>query len=358
MVATRRIRYSRDATATPPPAGSDGSAHQSPGSTAHGLLLDDGGDDDVFYDAVSHAMTHSAEKELKDSVAAMVASELLKESGGNVATDPADGEDLLDDLAGSAVDSQPSDCGNKSVDNNLSSEPLDNEDGGGKMGSEEQRFHGELEMNYASLRSQHDFDHVDSILHWCEWPDIPQRARIIISNECYRASIGRSVSIHQSSITEIEQIESTNNIYWLSACLHEMFQYYADIHKEKKKRNDVIDADDISSSSSEDAVQTDDAFNKTSSNDGGPTPFIQHPNQSRFYSFRFVVAKSIMEVILNHDVPPDGSCGYHAIIKAILHYIDTFPDEADSKTKSKKGVAHDQIKLLLDWIYEFEEALV
>ena len=102
MVATRRIRYSRDATATPPPAGSDGSAQQSPGSTAHGLALDDRGDDDVFYDAVSHAMTHSAEKELKDSVAAMVASELLKEHGDNVTTDATDGEDLLDDLGGNS----------------------------------------------------------------------------------------------------------------------------------------------------------------------------------------------------------------------------------------------------------------
>eukprot|EP00956_Cyclotella_meneghiniana_P037928 scaffold146801_cov36-Cyclotella_meneghiniana.AAC.1 len=109
MVATRRIRYSRDAAATPPPAG-DGSAEQSPGSTAHGLTLNDGDDDDVFYDAVSHTITHSAEKQLKDSVAAMVASELLKEHGDNVTTDAADGEDLLDDLAKSAVDSQPSDC--------------------------------------------------------------------------------------------------------------------------------------------------------------------------------------------------------------------------------------------------------
>eukprot|EP00956_Cyclotella_meneghiniana_P035621 scaffold116546_cov38-Cyclotella_meneghiniana.AAC.1 len=124
------------------------------------IAVNDGDDDDVFFDAVSHAITHSAEKQLKDSVAAMVASELLKERGDNVTTDAADGEDLLDDLAGTAVDSQPSDCGDKSVDNNLSSELLDNEDGGGKMGSEEQRFHGELEMNYASLRMQHDFDHV------------------------------------------------------------------------------------------------------------------------------------------------------------------------------------------------------
>ena len=65
MVRTRRIRYSRDATATPPPAGSDGSAQQSPGSTTHGLTLNDGDDDDVFFDAVSHAITHSAEKQLK-----------------------------------------------------------------------------------------------------------------------------------------------------------------------------------------------------------------------------------------------------------------------------------------------------
>ena len=46
MVRTRRIRYSRDATATPPPAGSDGSAQQSPGSTTHGLTLNDGDEDD------------------------------------------------------------------------------------------------------------------------------------------------------------------------------------------------------------------------------------------------------------------------------------------------------------------------
>ena len=210
------------------------------------------------------------------------------------------------------------------------------------------------------------------------------------------------------SVTKIEQIESTNKIYWLSECLHEMFQYYVDIHKEKKKRDDVIDADEVSSSSDNNLAQTDAAsVMGEEDNDDGPTPFIQHPNLSRFYSFRFVVAKSIMEVILNHDVPADGSCGFHAIIEAILHYIDTFPDEADrffelciinltadhegmirfckqlrdlieenyhlflddetcpildwcdnvlnnryyflscSKKKSKKGVAHDQIKLLL-----------
>ena len=97
MVATCRIRYSRDATATPPPAGSDGSAQQSPGSNAHGLTRDDVDGNDVFYDAISH----SAEKELQDSVAAMVASELLKERGDNVTTDAADGEDLLCGFLGS-----------------------------------------------------------------------------------------------------------------------------------------------------------------------------------------------------------------------------------------------------------------
>ena len=83
-MATRRIRYSCDATATPPPTGNGGSAQQSPGSTAHahGLTRND---DDVFYDA----MAHSAEKELEESVAAVIASELAKERGGNVATDDA-----------------------------------------------------------------------------------------------------------------------------------------------------------------------------------------------------------------------------------------------------------------------------
>ena len=86
------------------------------------------------------------------------------------------------------------------------------------------------------------------------------------------------------SVTKIEQIGSTNKIYRLSECLHEMFQYYVDIHKEKKKRDDVIDADEVSSSSDNNLAQTDAAsVMGEEDNDDGPTPFIQHPNQSRFY---------------------------------------------------------------------------
>ena len=73
---SRRIRYLCVATATPPPSGNGGSAQQSPRSTAHGLKRND---DDVFYDAMAHS----------ELVAAVIASELAKERGGNVATDDA-----------------------------------------------------------------------------------------------------------------------------------------------------------------------------------------------------------------------------------------------------------------------------
>ena len=63
----------------PPPTGNGGSAQQSPRSTAHGLTRND---EDVFYDAMAHS-------ELEESVAAVIASELAKERGGNVATDDA-----------------------------------------------------------------------------------------------------------------------------------------------------------------------------------------------------------------------------------------------------------------------------
>eukprot|EP00956_Cyclotella_meneghiniana_P032272 scaffold87865_cov64-Cyclotella_meneghiniana.AAC.5 len=64
-----------------------------PPHSVHGLKRND---DDVFYDA----MAHSAEKELEESVAAVIASELAKERGGNVATDGdvAHGEDLLNNF--------------------------------------------------------------------------------------------------------------------------------------------------------------------------------------------------------------------------------------------------------------------
>ena len=63
--------------------------------------------------------------------------------------------------------------------------------------------------------------------------------------------------------------------------------------------------------------------------DNDLTPFILHPNYSRYYSFVFVVAKCISDVLNTHDVLPDGSCGYHAFVRAILHYIATFPDDTE-----------------------------
>ena len=64
----------------------------------------------MYYDAMAHS----------ELVAAVIASELAKERGGNVATDDdvAHGEDLLNNFFESAIDSQLSDFRDKSVDNN------------------------------------------------------------------------------------------------------------------------------------------------------------------------------------------------------------------------------------------------
>lgn len=61
----------------------------------------------------------------------------------------------------------------------------------------------------------------------------------------------------------------------------------------------------------------------------GPTPFIHYPVQSKFYSFIFIVAKYINNVLSNFNVIGDGSCGFHAIIKRILRHIANYPEDTD-----------------------------
>ena len=42
------------------------------------------------------------------------------------------------------------------------------------------------------------------------------------------------------------------------------------------------------------------------------------PRDSKFYSFQFVRATSVSTIANKHEVPPNGSCGYHAVTEAII----------------------------------------
>ena len=63
----------------------------------------------------------------------------------------------------------------------------------------------------------------------------------------------------------------------------------------------LLMTDEVSSWSNDDNPVQSDAASKTGDDDDMTAPpfYIQHPNQSRFYSFSFVVAKSIMEVMMS-----------------------------------------------------------
>eukprot|EP00956_Cyclotella_meneghiniana_P004182 scaffold5121_cov40-Cyclotella_meneghiniana.AAC.1 len=324
MVTTRHNRYSTsasiasDAPAAPNDGRIAGRATDSPGI---GSIVDDDGD------VLFGTKTHSAERLLEDGVAALIAGEFNDEQGDNV-SDPGEdgvspGEDLYAALSSAAGETQPTDTCAASV--------VDDDDGGGKMSSGQQRFAAELELNYSRLRSEHDFEQLDSSLHWCIWANIPHRARIIISNECYRASLSGSVDIHHSSISALEEIESTDTLYWLCGCLNEMVNYYADrVASKKSKRDSAIDVDEISSSSSSSERNE---IPPTVKDEPQPKiesmPFIHHPNHSKYYSFVFVVAKCISDILDNFDVCADGSCGYHGVVGAVRHYIKTFPEDTD-----------------------------
>ena len=178
--------------------------------------------------------------------------------------------------------------------------------GGGKLSASEQRFHLGVIFNYTKFRSNVlELDSLPESLHWLPWNDLPREAQRLFFNECYRSSTTGYVDFSEASRASVDKLETTDSMLWLSQSIQQLATYYADKGAKDRNKAPVVDLANVPVTS----VLKD------------PPTTIYHPRHSKFYTFVFVVAKSVSDIVTNNDVRGGGSCGYHSLVRAILHFV-------------------------------------
>ena len=175
--------------------------------------------------------------------------------------------------------------------------------------------------NYQRFRSDVlESDDILPFLHWCSWEKLPPEAKLVICNECCRAKLTGSGNFSDTSCScdIVDKIQKNDSLLWISQCVHKLANYYVGRAANKSKKSPVVDVDDSSVALSVGSTR--------------PSLAIYHPRHSKYYSFVFVIAKSIHDVISNNNVPGDVSCGYHSVVRSTLHFVQQVPDEFDKLT--------------------------